>query len=160
MDITLLLRRQKGLENTRWKGRFTALLSEPLLIADGAHNPDAAGKLVQSLKMYFQGKDLYFIIGMFRDKDYESVLKMTAPLAKEIMTIQTSGNPRALPAEELAQAARKYHSHVEPAKSIEEAVEKMTEKAEKEGVVVAFGSLSFMRELAEAIEKRKDNAEK
>ena len=151
---------EKGLENTQWKGRFTALLSEPLLIADGAHNPDAAGKLVQSLKMYFQGKDLYFIIGMFRDKDYESVLKMTAPLAKEIMTIQTSGNPRALPAEELAQAARKYHSHVEPAKSIEEAVEKMTEKAEKEGVVVAFGSLSFMRELAEAIEKRKDNAEK
>lgn len=67
--------------------------------------------------MYFQGKDLYFIIGMFRDKDYESVLKMTAPLAKEIMTIQTSGNPRALPAEELAQAARKYHSHVEPAKA-------------------------------------------
>ena len=71
---------------------------------DGAHNPAAATVLKESLETYFKGKNLYYIFGVFADKDYEKVIELTAPLAKRIVTVQTPDNPRALPAEELKKA--------------------------------------------------------
>ena len=73
---------RSGLRRTRWNGRFTVIGQEPLFVVDGAHNPDAARKLEESVKEYFSGRTLYYIVGMFRDKDYDQVLRITAPYAK------------------------------------------------------------------------------
>ena len=77
---------------------------------------------------------------------------MTAPLAKHIITIQTPGNPRALPAEKLRDAVRSVNPSVEAAGSIREAVEKSMENIQKDDVIVAFGSLSFLGELDREVE--------
>ena len=49
-------------------------------------------------------------MGVFADKEYKIVLEKTAHFAEKIYTIETPDNPRALPAEELAKAARVYNS--------------------------------------------------
>lgn len=153
---TIEEQRKEGLFRTRWNGRFTVLSREPLFIVDGAHNPAAAEKMASSIRHYFDGKKIYFIIGMFRDKDYREVLSKTCPYAEKIFTIEAPDNPRALPAEELALAAREFHRDVQAMKSVEEAVETAYSLAGEEDVILAFGSLSFIGVLSEIVEKRKD----
>jgi len=153
---TIEEQRKEGLFRTRWNGRFTVLSREPLFIVDGAHNPAAAEKMASSIRHYFDGKKIYFIIGMFRDKDYREVLSKTCSYAEKIFTIEAPDNPRALPAEELALAAREFHRDVQAMKSVEEAVETAYSLAGEEDVILAFGSLSFIGVLSETVEKRKD----
>ena len=41
-------------------------------------------------------------MGVFSDKDYESIIKLMLPMADHIFTIATPDNPRAMAAGELA----------------------------------------------------------
>ncbi|WP_104804273.1 bifunctional folylpolyglutamate synthase/dihydrofolate synthase [Blautia marasmi] len=138
---------RKGMKAAFWRGRFSVIHKNPVVVIDGAHNPAAAKVLKDSLETYFQGKNLHFIMGVFADKDYQSVIEMTAPLAKHIITIETPGNPRALSAVKLKEAVEKVNPSVEAAGSIREAVEKSMKNAQKDDVIAAFGSLSFLGEL-------------
>ena len=147
--------KKEGLEKVSWNGRFTVLDTEPLFVVDGAHNPAAADMLVQSIEHYFKGKRLIYIMGVFSDKDYQSVIRKTVPLADQIFTIQTPNNVRALPAQKLAEAIEKINPHVEAAESVEAAVEKAYGLAEDKDVILAFGSLSFIGIMTEAVEEEK-----
>lgn len=135
-----------GMLNTVWRGRFTLLRRDPVVIIDGAHNPGAAQELKQSLELYFPGKKLHYIMGMFKDKDVQTVIELSAPLAEDIITVETPHNPRALPAQALCQAVRGVNSHVQAAESIAQAVKMSLERADKEDIIIIFGSLSFLGE--------------
>lgn len=148
--------RRDGLSHTRWNGRFSVLCQKPLFVVDGAHNPGAADMMAASIEHYFSGKTIYFIMGMYRDKDYRVVLEKTAHYAKKIITIQAPDNPRALPAEELAAAAGEFHPDVEASDSILGAVEKAFAIAGEEDVILAFGSLAFIGEITRIVEERED----
>ena len=145
---------REGLLHTAWRGRFTTLRRDPTVIIDGAHNPAAALELKESLERYFPGKTLYFVMGIFKDKDYAQVIDLTAPLARHIITVETPGNPRALPARELAEAVGKVNPSVEWADSVAHGVEKALAMAGKEDAVIVFGSLSFLGEAADAVNEK------
>ena len=145
---------REGLLHTAWRGRFTTLRRDPTVIIDGAHNPAAALELKESLERYFPGKMLYFVMGMFKDKDYAQVIDLTAPLARHIITVETPGNPRAMPARELAEAVGKVNPSVEWADSVAHGVEKALAMAGKEDAVIVFGSLSFLGEAADAVNEK------
>ena len=145
---------REGLLHTAWRGRFTTLRRDPTVIIDGAHNPAAALELKESLERYFPGKTLYFVMGMFKDKDYAQVIDLTAPLARHIITVETPGNPRAMPARELAEAVGKVNPSVEWADSVAHGIEKALAMAGKEDAVIVFGSLSFLGEAADAVNEK------
>ena len=134
----------KGLEDTVWQARLEVLGKKPLFIIDGAHNEDAARRLAASIETYFPGKRMIFIMGVLKDKEYEKVLKLTAHYAEHILTITPPDNPRGLHALELAMAAREYHGQVTNLSSLEEAVEVAHLLADKDTVILCFGSLSFL----------------
>jgi len=136
----------RGLLQTFWPGRFQVLSGKPCFIADGAHNRDAARRLAESLGFYFTNRRILYIIGMLRDKEQEEVLRITCPLAEQILTVPTRGE-RGCSSYELAQKAGKYHKNVTATDSVEEAVELSYLLAGKEAVIVAFGSLSYLGEL-------------
>lgn len=146
---------KKGLLATQWKGRFSLIASKPYFVVDGAHNADAAKKLVRSIQFYFTNRKIVYIMGMFRDKEYEKVIQITAPLASQIITVATPGNPRALPAVELAHAVREVNPNVTCADSLEEAVEMSYLFADKESVIIGFGSLSFLGDLMNIVENNR-----
>lgn len=135
---------REGLAKTAWPGRFTLIREEPVVILDGAHNPKAAAQLAESVRNCFVGKKIVYVMGMFKDKDYEQVAQITAPLAEEIITVETPGNPRALPAGKLAETVSRFCPCVSAAGSLREAAVLSLERAGAEGVVVVFGSLSFL----------------
>ena len=93
-------------------------------------------------------------MGVLADKEYEEVVRQTVSLAAEVITVMTPDNPRALPAEELANTVKKYNSHVQAAESLAAAVGLAYEKAEKEDAIVAFGSLSYLGEMTRLVWKK------
>lgn len=135
---------RKGMAGADWRGRFSVIHKDPVVVIDGAHNPAAVTVLKESLETYFKGKNLYYIFGVFADKDYEKVIELTAPLAKRIVTVQTPDNPRALPAEELKKEVEKVNPNVTSADSVAKAVEEVKAMTTKDDVVIVFGSLSFL----------------
>ena len=144
----------EGMRETVWRGRFTVIRKNPAVILDGAHNPPAAMELKASLEQYFSGRTLRYIFGMFRDKDHENVIELTAPLAEHIITVETPDNVRATPAETLKKEVAGVNPSVEAAKSIADAVEKTFSQASPEDVIVIFGSLSFLGEAERAVQSK------
>lgn len=147
---------RQGFAETRWPGRFDVIGKKPLFIADGAHNEDASLKLAESIRLYFTGRRIIYIMGMLRDKEYDKVIRNTCELAEHIITVTPPVPERALHAYELAQAVREYHDSVTVADSVQEAVEiaYLLAGQDKECVIIAFGSLSYLGELMNVVEHR------
>lgn len=143
-----------GMLNTVWRGRFTLLRRDPVVIMDGAHNPGAARELKRSLELYFPGRRIHYIMGMFKDKDFQTVIEITAPLAENIITVETPRHPRALSAQALKEAVKTVNPRAKAADSIAQAVKMSLEQADKEDVIVIFGSLSFLDEAEKAVLNR------
>lgn len=142
---------RKGLKEAFWPGRFQVLAKKPYVIADGAHNRDGAKQLAESLSYYFKDKRLIYIMGILRDKEQEEIIKATAPLSELILTISTKGE-RGFSAYELAELCRPYQMNVTAMDGLQEALEAAYLLADKESVIVAFGSLSFLGELIPLVE--------
>lgn len=158
-----------GIYETRWQGRFTCLSEEPVVIVDGAHNEDAAGKLRTSIEQYFKEKEIIYIMGVFKDKEYEKIVRILCPLASRIYTVDLPNKERTLQGSKLAdciidtvqKSAEKTISVIAES-SIYEAVKKAydyaKEKAENR-VVVACGSLSYLSEVIHNVEVIKKDEE-
>ena len=73
--------KKEGLRTVNWNGRFTVICKKPLFVVDGAHNPAAADMMAASIEHYFKGKRIIYIMGVFADKDYRSVIQKTAHFA-------------------------------------------------------------------------------
>lgn len=149
---------RRGLAHTQWPGRFELVGQEPLMILDGAHNEDAAKKLRQTLEMYFTNRTIIYIIGVLADKDHQAMLRLMLPLAGRVYTV-TPDNPRALPGEELCREAQMLHSDVQYMESIAKAVQAAAEDARRAGgLVLAFGSLSWLAAAKEAMAAEDESA--
>lgn len=145
---------ENGFAAAKWSGRFEVLGKKPYFIIDGAHNEDGARKLIQSIRFYFTNRKIIYIMGILKDKEYDKIISLTAPFAEHIITVKTPDNPRAMDAYELAQAVSQRHGSVTAAGSLEEAVEMSHLLADKDSVIVAFGSLSYLGRIMEIMEKR------
>jgi dihydrofolate synthase / folylpolyglutamate synthase len=138
---------QEGLVQAKWNGRFEILAEKPYFIIDGAHNEDAALHLKKTLQHYFSKYKLIYIVGVLADKDYGKILELMAPLAYQIITV-TPGNERALASSQLAIEAKKYcNCSVIDAQTVPNAINIAYDSADKEDVILAFGSLSYLSEV-------------
>lgn len=144
----------RGLKNAEWLGRFSVISKQPLFIVDGAHNEDASLKLAESIRFYFTNKKIIYIMGVLKDKEYVKIIENTVPYAKQIITVKTPDNVRAMDQYELAKVVSEYHPNVTMADSLEEAVEVAYLMADKDSVVLAFGSLSYLGKLINIVRNR------
>ena len=142
----------KGIEQTTWPGRFEILGKKPPLIIDGAHNPDAVKRLMESVDFYFTNCPIIYIMGVLKDKAVEEMVQLCAERAKMIITVTPPRNQRAMRAYDLAGIIRAHNPHVTAADSVEEALEEAILLSGGEAVILAFGSLSYMGRIREAYE--------
>ena len=144
-----------GLEKTIWKGRFEVISDNPMVILDGAHNPDAANRLKENIKIYLNDYNIVFIMGIFADKDYESIIHIMQPYMKKIVTVTTL-NKRAFSAKEIKKIITTELSEnsieIKEAKDFKMALRYAKEMAEdsmreynKKTAIIAFGSLSYLK---------------
>lgn len=139
---------QEGLLESHWGGRFEVLSRSPFLLVDGAHNEDAAKRLRESLELYFPKEKFSFIIGMFRDKEYEKVLSILLPLAEKVYAVTTSGK-RGLSGSILCECAAGkgiLQENIFDCGGIENALLQAL-KENRGGKTIVCGSLSILREV-------------
>ncbi len=127
----------KGIKEAYLPARMEVVSKNPLIIIDGAHNPDGASVLVKELKK-FDG-NVTAIVGMCRDKNYEDFLKTTLPLCKNAVVVEIENTPRSLSAQEIFETACKY-CETQIAKDYKNAIELAKQKSKGEPIFV-FGSL-------------------
>ena len=131
-----------GLARAVWPGRFELLSRAPLLIVDGAHNPNGVEALVDTIRAYFPDQKINFVMGVMKDKDYHTMLRLIAPYAARFITELPDAH-RALRPEALKSEIREYFDGpVETADSVTAAVQRAMELAEgTEAITICFGSL-------------------
>jgi dihydrofolate synthase/folylpolyglutamate synthase len=78
---------QEGLARTSWPGRFQKVSDNPIVVLDGAHNAAAAERLAATLREHCSGKKLTLILGVLRDKNYDQMCQILAPLAERILCV-------------------------------------------------------------------------
>lgn len=96
---------REALAATAVPGRLQKVAERPLVLADGAHNPDGVRVLAQSLAALAVPKPTVGVLAIMRDKDYGEMLERFLPLLDAAVCTQAS-EPRSLTAEELAAALR------------------------------------------------------
>ena len=125
---------KQGIAETFFPARMELISKTPLVMLDGAHNPDGAQILAEVMKN-FNGK-ITAIAGMMADKDCEEVLKQTLPYCKKVVAVQVKDMPRSLTAEQLKAISQKY-CETELAQNYDDALEKI----KGHDTVFVFGSL-------------------
>ena len=143
-----------GLSRIKWHGRFEKLRDKPKVYFDGAHNPDGLALAVKTIEERLTGEDgVIMVMGVMADKDYRLYADIIRSALGLVLTVRPD-NPRALPAEELAEALRAGGIASSPCGSMDEAVERALALAKATGMpVVALGSLYMYREFTEALDR-------
>ena len=90
----------------RLPGRMDLMLSDPPLLVDGAHNPDAMLTLAAALREEFPTTRWTLVFGAMADKDVTSMVAALDGLV-ERAHVAAADSPRAVPADELADIATK-----------------------------------------------------
>ncbi|MFH1101511.1 MAG: folylpolyglutamate synthase/dihydrofolate synthase family protein [Methanobacteriota archaeon] len=83
----------EGVSNTVNPGRLEVITQDPIILLDGAHNPQGTEKLKQALTTDFSYSNLILILGILKEKDYPQMVSILAPLAQTIICTRTA-NPR------------------------------------------------------------------
>lgn len=95
-----------GIANAQLPARCQIVSKSPLIIVDGAHNPESAKSLYDVIKSIIKEKAI-FIFGASRGKLVKEMFRVLSPIAK-IFILTQSKNLRSVPSKELAMILKKY----------------------------------------------------
>jgi dihydrofolate synthase/folylpolyglutamate synthase len=86
---------EKSFSSVRWPGRAEEISRKPLIVADGAHNPEAAKALFEFLRQRYPGRHWLVLNGFLADKDYCAFIQSLKTLAVfSIVTEPPSGRKK------------------------------------------------------------------
>lgn len=144
---------RNGLATVVWHARFEMISRDPLIIADGGHNPEGINGAVDSIKRYFGTEKVAIVTGVMADKDYRYMAGKIAEVAATVFCL-TPDNPRALAAEEYACVFEAMGVRADACGSVKEAVASAYDLAKKSGIpVVCLGSLYMYGEVVNALKE-------
>jgi len=136
---------KNGLKNAFIRGRLEVISKRPLIVIDGAHNPDGARVLRETLDNYFSGLKPIFIIGILKDKDKEKFLaNLNISSCKVIVTEPKID--RKYPKEKLLKDVLKWTKDAIVMDNIKEAIDYAKGITKKDELICICGSLYLVGE--------------
>ena len=117
-------------------------------LLDGAHNPDGARVLAQALQDNFANMKICFVLGIFKDKDSDGILKEIGELAERFFAV-TPPSPRGLDSNALVEKCKKYTEYSASCDNIKSAIYQAY--ASDCDLIVVCGSLSILSEALDSI---------
>ena len=152
---------RQALAGTAVPGRLQVVGERPLVLADGAHNPDGVRVLAQSLAAVQVPRPAVGVLAIMRDKDYRGMIAGLLPLLDRVVCTQAS-EPRSLTAEELAEAVAASVADgagglpvrgvsIETVADPHAAVARAREAAGPDGCVLVGGSLYLLEDLHDLV---------
>ena len=143
---------REGLAKVKWRGRFERVSQKPLIICDGAHNPEGIAAAAEGIRTYFPDQKVLLLTAVMADKDYRGMVEVLSPLAEEVFTL-TPNNPRALSAADFAAVWQAYGVPATGFDTVDAAVGAAVAAASVSGKpLFSLGSLYMYAEVTEALE--------
>ncbi len=135
----------EGLVQTTWPGRFQIVNHDPMVVLDGAHNAAASERLAATLREHFAGRRLTLILGVLRDKNYDQMCQILAPLAGRVLCVPVNSERTSAP-DELARWCKAANppAPITIARNLAEAY--ALARRENAEVIVIAGSLFLVGE--------------
>lgn len=130
-----------GLASVIWHARFELLSRDPVILFDGAHNPQGIAAAVRSMQTYFPEQKVCVLSGVMADKDFDGMIEGLKPVTAQAFTV-TPDNPRALPAEEYADH---FRAHGIPAAAYPSVPAALADAQAQGRPVLCLGSLYLYR---------------
>lgn len=125
-------------------GRWQILQENPMLVLDVAHNKDGVLQIIQQLQS-ISYNNLYCIFGMVKDKDHDAVLSLLPKTATYFFT--QAHIERALPFLILQEKASRFNLVGEGCNDVNEAIQKAKLLANKDDLILVFGSVFLIGEV-------------
>ncbi|MBQ6568732.1 MAG: bifunctional folylpolyglutamate synthase/dihydrofolate synthase [Clostridia bacterium] len=141
-----------GLKNAKMPARTQIISKKPLIMVDGSHNPNGLCALSELLKKHLSNKKLIFVMGMLADKSVDEAASFVLPLADKVLCV-TPDNPRAMPAAEFAETAKKYCNDVIIPSGTFDACKKSVDLCPDVGAVICCGSLYLAGDILKSFDK-------
>ena len=142
---------RQGLASVKWPARFEVLSREPLVIADGGHNPEGIDAAIASVKAYFKAEKILLLTGVMADKDYTHMVSRMAEVAAQAFCVRPA-NDRALDPAAYAETFRNIGIPAEGYATVAEGVKAAMEVAEREEkALLCLGSLYMYGEVHAAV---------
>jgi len=148
----------EGLGSVAAPARLEAISSDPLLILDTAHNPQAITATLAGLREAFTAQPLIGVVAMMRDKDAAQVMELLADELDTIVVTTMTGNPRALTVDDLAAVAEeafgpsRVRTAADPARAIDLA-RGLAEQGGDDAAVLVIGSVYLAGEVGEVLRR-------
>ncbi|MCK5528266.1 MAG: bifunctional folylpolyglutamate synthase/dihydrofolate synthase [Kiritimatiellae bacterium] len=141
---------KSGVASAVWPGRCQVIKSEPPVLIDGAHNPDAAKALAEVLKDNAAGRPVGLIVGMCGDKDPQQFLQYLSRITARLWIVPID-NERNMPPKMILNAATAIDMPATTA-LLPEAMQQAESWAEAEnGIVCVTGSLFLVGDVLRVV---------
>ena len=141
---------RRAAAGVRPAGRMEIVAEDPLVVHDGAHNPEGAAALAEALPEVVGDRPLVGVVSVLDDKDAAGMLSaLLAGMTHVVFT--RCANPRALPPATLVALAEKIGTaDAEAVAEPNAALERARALAGPGGAVVATGSIYLIADLVRA----------
>ncbi len=138
-------------------GRFEVMSRAPLVLLDGAHNPQGAMAAADTLATEFDvpGRRV-LVLGLLRGRDPLAMLEAFDARRADVLIACTPPSSRALPAEELAAVARMMPVLTEVVADPTTAVQRALSVSTDDDVILVAGSLYLVGAARTALGSRTD----
>lgn len=146
---------KKGLANTRWPGRLEVVNEAPLVILDGAHNLPGIQALTTTLREDFGNHDVYLLVAILADKQYQLMLGELASLPNvHLMLTSFSGPGPQRPSADLKETIKDITTRwpIQTTDAWQEGLAKLAREASADDVILITGSLYFISEVRQLFE--------
>ncbi len=140
---------EEGLAQVYFPARMQLLSKAPIMLLDGGHNPQGIEALTESLK-YLGYKKAHLVIGMMKDKDCSSVVKMLKEIAVSVRAVTVNDMPRAMKASELAE----MFGDAVPVEDLKTAIEEAKADCREDEIVLICGSLYLAEQVIRLMEEK------
>ena len=137
-----------GLKHVHWPARLEVLQENPMVVLDGAHNPQGAESLRESLKQDFSYRRLHLVLGIMADKDIRGILRRLLPIAQTAIFTRPRYDRAANP-ENLRRWARPFIQKYYVIPDVKSAIHQAMTLADPEDLICITGSLYFAGEVKE-----------
>lgn len=141
---------RQGLAASRWPGRMEVVNTEPLVLLDGAHNLPGMQALVKSIRDDFADRDVYILVAILADKQYDLMLGELASLGNVHLTVTNFAGPGPTrPSADLATVAQQVTSRypIQVAANWQTGFQQIASQLSAEDVMIVTGSLYFISDV-------------
>jgi dihydrofolate synthase/folylpolyglutamate synthase len=145
---------RQGLLNARMIGRFDLVSQDPVVILDGAHNPQGVESLYESIKQLYPVKSVIAVIGVLKDKNLAAMIQIMDELVASYQLV-IPNNDRRFAMDEMARivAANSDGKAVSVNDTLAGGFDAAFEQVDSDSIIVCFGSLYLVAEAYELFNK-------